>query len=223
MATTRIVAPAERGNSTKTFDPDAGTPPRRAPNLPAMSTNPHIAIPSAIDAEEALGVWVADEPIADALLVAAEVADEGERDVARVAAATLWWVVRERPLADGNKRAALALADLVLSVNDQHLGGTEEELVQLPARAAAGVVDEEWVAEEVVRLTAADAPEEFFLEREPEVVSRLADDEYELPEPPRTGRVLRDAWNGHLPQLRLRARAERATRAGGEPAHHGEI
>jgi hypothetical protein len=82
------------------------------------------------------------------------------------------------------------------------LGGNEEELVQLAARAAAGVVDEEWVAEEVVRLTAPDAPEEFFLEREPEVVSRLAEDEYELPEPPRTGRLLRDAWNGHLPLWR---------------------
>jgi prophage maintenance system killer protein len=213
MATTRTVESAPRGKSTETHDGRAGTGSARTPTVPAMSTNPHITIPSAIDAEDALGIWVADEPIADALLVAAEVADEGERDVALVAAATFWWVARERPLTDGNKRAALALADLVLAENDHHLGGSEEELRQLAARTAAGVVDEDWVDEQFVRLTAPGAPEEFFLEREPEVVSRLAEDEYELPQPPRTGRLLRDAWNGHFP--RWRPGMKRGTR---EPA-----
>jgi prophage maintenance system killer protein len=177
-----------------------------------MSTNPHIAVPSAADAEEALGIWVAEEPIGEALLVAADLVEDGERDAARVAAAAFWWTARERPLRDGNKRAALALADLVLSANDQHLGGSEEELVQLAARAAAGIVDEEWAVEEIARLAIADVPEEFFLEREREVVRRLAEDEYVLPEPPRSATAERFAtrisrFRARGNQARARARA----------------
>ena len=174
-----------------------------------MSTNPHIAVPAAIDAEEALGIWVADEPIGEALLVAAELVEDGERDVARVAAAALWWTARERPLSDGNKRAALAIADLILSANDRHLGGTEEELVQLAARIAAGIVDEDWVDDEVARLVATGAPEEFFLVREAEVVRRLAEDEYVLPEPAPSGWWARfafsprvDRWYRARPKVR---------------------
>jgi prophage maintenance system killer protein len=173
-----------------------------------MSTNPHIVVPAAIDAEEALGIWVADEPIGEALLLAADLVEDGEQDVAIVAAAAFWWVARERPLSDGNKRAALAIADLILSANDRHLGGAEEELVQLAARTAAGIVDQDWVDDKVARLAAIGAPEEFFLEREQEVVRRLAEDEYVLPEPPRSPTAERFATR--LSRFRARGSAARA-------------
>jgi hypothetical protein len=156
-----------------------------------MSTDPHVVVPSAVDAEDALWVDVAGRPIGDALLVAGDLVEDGETDAAIVAATTFWWVVRERPLIDGNKRAALAMADLILSANDRHLGGTEEELVQLAARTAAGLVDIDWVEDEFLRLTADNPPEDVFLEREREVIRRLAEDEYTLPEPPPSERLAR--------------------------------
>jgi hypothetical protein len=171
-----------------------------------MSTNPHVAVPSAVDAEDALWVDVAGRPIGDALIVAADLVEEGETDAALVAASAFWWIVRERPLVDGNKRAALAMADLVLSVNDRHLGGTEEELVQLAARTAAGLVDLDWVDEEFRRLTMPDAPEEVFLERELEVIRRLGEDEYTLPEPPPSPRFARLKVQSRVERLWDRAR-----------------
>ena len=206
MATTRIAEPAARGNSTETFDGWAGAYLRKGPNLPPMSTNPYIAIPSAVDAEDALWVDVAGRPIGEALLVAGDLVDDGETDAALVAAAAFWWIARERPLVDGNKRAARAMADLVLSANDRHLGGTEEELVQLAARTAAGLVELEWVEDEFLRLAEVGAPEEVFLERELEVLRRLAEDEYTLPEPAPSPRFARFAVAPRLERLWDRAR-----------------
>jgi hypothetical protein len=165
-----------------------------------MSTNPHVAVPTVAAAEDALWVDVAGRPIEDALILAADLVDEGEIDAAMVAASAFWWIVRERPLVDGNKRAALAMADLILSANDRHLGGGEEELVQLAARTAAGLVDIDWVEDEFLRLARPDAPEVFFLERELDVIRRLAEDEYTLPEPPPSPRFAR---------LKLQSRVER--------------
>lgn len=140
-----------------------------------------VRLPSATEAEAALGLPVAGRPIERALVAAANRAAYGEEDVARLAAATLWSVARSHPLNDGNKRASLTLADLVLRANGRHLAGPEEDLVQLAARAAAHLVEEEWVAGEVARLSALGAPEEPLAAREPAVIRRLADDDYELP------------------------------------------
>jgi death on curing protein len=141
-------------------------------------------VPSAAEAEAVLdGIPVAGRPIEQSLVAAANRAAYGETDPARLAGATLWSVARMHPLADGNKRVSLVLADLVLAASGRRLEGPEEDLVQLAARAAAHAVDEEWVASEIARLSVHGAPSQPFAVREPTVIRRLADDDYRLDAP----------------------------------------
>lgn len=137
-------------------------------------------LPDAGDAQAALGVPVAGRPIEAALAAARNRAAYGERDPAALAAGVLWSIARSHPLADGNKRASLVLADLVLGANGRHLGGPEEDLVQLAARAAAGLDDEAAIEARVAALTRDGSQATSFAEREPVVMRRLEDDLYEL-------------------------------------------
>jgi death-on-curing protein len=132
------------------------------------------------EAETALGVPVVGRPIEACLAAAANRAAYGESDPVALAAAALWSVARSHPLNDGNKRASLSLADLVLAANGLRLEGVEEDLVQLSARAAAGTVDEAWVRSEVAMLAVTGAPASSFAARYPEVIRRLRDDDYAL-------------------------------------------
>lgn len=140
-----------------------------------------VRIPSAAEAESALGVPVAGRPIEACLAAAANRAAYGESDPCALAGAVLWSVARSHPLDDGNKRASLVLADLVLAANGRRLEGAEEEFVQLAARAAAGLVDEGTLPARVAALVAEGAPSATFVARHPGVIRRLRDDDYSLP------------------------------------------
>lgn len=131
--------------------------------------------------EATLGVPVAGRAIEGCVAAAANRAAYGETDPAALAAASLWSVARSHPLNDGNKRASLSLADLILAANGRHLDGSEEDLVQLAAQAAAGRGGEAWVAAEVARLAKDGAPAVPFADRQQEVIRRLRDDDYLLP------------------------------------------
>lgn len=144
-------------------------------------TQTPVRIPSAAEAERALGIPVAGRPIEASLAAAANRAAYGETDPSVLAAAVLWSVARSHPLNDGNKRASLVLADLVLAANGHRLDGADEDLVLLAARAAAGRIDEGSVPEAVATLVARGAPASPFGARHPEVIRRLRDDDYVLP------------------------------------------
>lgn len=139
-----------------------------------------VRIPTAAEAEIALGIPVAGRPIEACLAAAANRAAYGETDPCALAGAVLWSVARSHPLNDGNKRASLVLADLVLAANGRRLRGAEEELVQLAARAAAGLVDEGAVPARVAALSEEGASTAPFAARHPEVIRRLRDDDYSL-------------------------------------------
>ena len=82
---------------------------------------------------------------------------EGETDIARLAAALSWAILRNHPFNDGNKRAAFAAIMIFLTRNRHILTCTEVEETAMVLRAAASeITEEEWTAwlERVVRPSA---------------------------------------------------------------------
>jgi death-on-curing protein len=60
-----------------------------------------------------------------------------------LAAAYLFGIVKDHPFVDGNKRTALAAADVFLADNGWSLEADKDDLYQLVLLVAAGNVDEE--------------------------------------------------------------------------------
>ena len=60
--------------------------------------------------------------------------------IPRMAGAYLFHLCRNHPCVDGNKRTALAAAEVFLLVNDHELTATEDELVDLTLGVASGVL-----------------------------------------------------------------------------------
>lgn len=67
----------------------------------------------------------------------------GETDLAVLAAAYAYGIVRNHPFVDGNKRAALLSAYTFLGLNDIDLRASEAEAVIIVRDLAAGEVDED--------------------------------------------------------------------------------
>lgn len=82
-------------------------------------------------------------------------------DLADLAAVYLSGVARAHPFVDGNKRSALSTAIVFLGLNGYEFAKTvtDDELVTITTHAAAGVVDEQTLAEWIrPRLIALPAP-----------------------------------------------------------------
>ena len=70
-----------------------------------------------------------------------------DTDIAALAAAYAWGIVRNHPFHDGNKRTGLLALELFLSLNGCALLADDAECVLMFMRLAAGEVDEEELAE----------------------------------------------------------------------------
>jgi death on curing protein len=70
----------------------------------------------------------------------------GDPDLFELAAAYLFGIAKNHPFVDGNKRAALAAADLFLYFNGQNLEADFNDLLQFVLLVAAGNIDEEGAA-----------------------------------------------------------------------------
>lgn len=66
----------------------------------------------------------------------------GEPDLFELAAAYLFGLAKNHPFIDGNKRIALAAADLFLVFNGWSIEADENDLIQLVLLVAAGDIDE---------------------------------------------------------------------------------
>ncbi|MIL09333.1 type II toxin-antitoxin system death-on-curing family toxin [Salmonella enterica subsp. enterica] len=70
----------------------------------------------------------------------------GEPDLCELAAAYLFGIAKNHPFIDGNKRTALAAADLFLYFNGLALQAEDEDLIQFVLMVAAGEIDEDGAA-----------------------------------------------------------------------------
>lgn len=70
----------------------------------------------------------------------------GDPDIADLAAAYLFGIAKNHPFVDGNKRTALAAADLFLYFNGVSLEADEDDLIQFVLMVAAGEIDEDGAA-----------------------------------------------------------------------------
>ena len=70
----------------------------------------------------------------------------GDPDIADLAAAYLFGIAKNHPFVDGNKRTALAAADLFLYFNGFTLEADEDDLIQFVLMVAAGEIDEDGAA-----------------------------------------------------------------------------
>jgi death on curing protein len=81
----------------------------------------------------------------------------GDPDAAALAAAYAYGIARNHPFADGNKRAALVVAEGFLFLNSYELDATDAELVELIFSLAAGDVTEDaladWLRKRLIRVT----------------------------------------------------------------------
>lgn len=71
----------------------------------------------------------------------------GEPDAAALAAAYAFGIARNHPFVDGNKRAALVIAETFLNMNSYQLDATNAELVVLFLQLAAGELSEAALAD----------------------------------------------------------------------------
>jgi death-on-curing protein len=70
----------------------------------------------------------------------------GDPDLCELAAAYLFGIAKNHPFVDGNKRTALAAADIFLYLNGFELQAGDEDLIQFVLMVAAGEIDEEGAA-----------------------------------------------------------------------------
>lgn len=66
----------------------------------------------------------------------------GEPDMAELAAAYLFGVVKNHPFVDGNKRTGFAAADLFLYFNGLSIEADQEDVIQFVTMVAAGEIDD---------------------------------------------------------------------------------
>lgn len=66
-------------------------------------------------------------------------------DLAAMAAAYLFHICRNHPFVDGNKRTALAAAEVFLLLNGRHLGATNQQAYEVTQGIATGELDKDQV------------------------------------------------------------------------------
>ena len=78
----------------------------------------------------------------------------GEPDVAALAAAYSYGIVRNHPFVDGNKRAAFTVTELFLTLNGYELGAGDPSCVVTMLRSAEGSLSEaefaDWIRENLL-------------------------------------------------------------------------
>jgi len=74
-------------------------------------------------------------------------ASYGNPDVADLAAAYAWGIIRNHPFVDGNKRVALILCETFLIINGYELDADDVSLTMAFVELAAGTMDETALAE----------------------------------------------------------------------------
>lgn len=81
---------------------------------------------------------------------------EAEADIARLAAAYAWGIVRNHPFVDGNKRTALVACRVFLRLNGYDLLASADEKYEVFMGIASGAVAEgelvQWLRERIVRV-----------------------------------------------------------------------
>jgi death-on-curing protein len=73
-------------------------------------------------------------------------ASYGNPDVADLAAAYAWGIIRNHPFVDGNKRVALILCETFLIINGYELDADDVSLTMAFVELAAGTMDEATLA-----------------------------------------------------------------------------
>ena len=73
-------------------------------------------------------------------------ASYGNPDVADLAAAHAWGIIRSHPFVDGNKRVALILCETFLVINGYELDADDVSLTMAFVELAAGTMDEATLA-----------------------------------------------------------------------------
>lgn len=83
-------------------------------------------------------------------------ASYGNPDVADLAAAHAWGIIRSHPFVDGNKRVALILCETFLVINGYELDADDVSLTMAFVELAAGTMDEatlaKWLRSRVRRI-----------------------------------------------------------------------
>ena len=86
-------------------------------------------------------------------------ASYGEPDIADLAAAYAWGIVRNHPFVDGNKRVALILCETFLAINGYELDVEDLPLTMTFLDLAAGKIDEAALAAWLrVKIVASEQP-----------------------------------------------------------------
>lgn len=94
-------------------------------------------------AEHGGAAGVRDEGLlASALARAQQLAAYGDPDVADLAAAYAYGIVRNHPFVDGNKRSAFVAAQIFLRLNGSRIHADRADCVLTMLRLAAGEIDE---------------------------------------------------------------------------------
>ena len=84
--------------------------------------------------------------LTSALLRPQNLASYGNPDVADLAAAHAWGIIRSHPFVDGNKRVALILCETFLVINGYELDADDVSLTMAFVELAAGTMDEATLA-----------------------------------------------------------------------------
>lgn len=99
-------------------------------------------------AEHGGGEGVRDARLLDSAMARAQnLAAYGEPDAAALAAAYAFWIARNHPFVDGNKRTAAVVAETFLVLNGYSLVASDAELVVAFLALAGGELSEEELAD----------------------------------------------------------------------------
>jgi death-on-curing protein len=95
---------------------------------------------------------VRDDGLLDSALLAAAQRQHYEgADLATCAATYAFHLTRNHPFADGNKRVGAAVAEIFLRLNGAQLSASNDEIVELFLRIAAGTISREEVEQAFAR------------------------------------------------------------------------
>jgi death-on-curing protein len=94
------------------------------------------------------GQGVRDAGLLDSAMARPQnLAGYGEPDMATLAAAYAYWIARNHPLVDGNKRTAAVVSETFLMLNGYQLAASDAEVVVAFLALAAGDLSEEELAD----------------------------------------------------------------------------
>ena len=94
------------------------------------------------------GQGIRDERLLDSAMARApNLAAYGEPDAAALAATYAYWIARNHPFVDGNKRTAMVVSETFLVLNGHVLNASDAEIVVAFLALAAGDLSEDELAD----------------------------------------------------------------------------